>query len=251
MTGDCSLKDEEFAKATKKSSLDGYLRRHPFVATPISLSDLETQCRSFEKWEPRDSMYRVSTFLVREWWGDAAKLVDALSVLLLIWNGAFYRYGGFDEQALEVCLRENEGKLRAFREREISTCCEADEADTGRLFLLLSQALKRTSDGVESPVSVGKTLHLLAPNFFPLWDQYIAPGYGCPYMGELASVAYIAFARRIRAIAVQLNADLASEGDARKEWLLRKPLLKRIDEHNYMKYTVPAMEQKKARAKAQ
>jgi hypothetical protein len=241
-------RDEEIAEAAKKYLLEGFLRRHPFAAKAISLSDLEIQCRAFEEWEPRDSMYRVSTFLVREWWGDPARLVDALSVLLLVWNGAFYRYGSFDEQALEICLRDNEGKLSTFRERELSTFCEADEGDAARLFLLLSQALKRTSDGVESPVSAGKALHLLAPHFFPLWDQYIAPAYGCPYVGELASVAYIAFARKIRVMAVQLYAELASDADPRKEWLSRKPLLKRIDEYNYMKYTVPAMKQKKARA---
>ncbi len=239
--------DEEIIEAAKKYSLEGYLRRHPFAAKVISLSDLETECRAFEKWEPRDSMYRVSTFLVREWWGDPARLVDALSVLLLIWNGAFYRYGSFDEEQLEVCLRENKEKLGAFREREISSFCEADEADAGRLFLSVSQALKRKSDGVESPVSAGKALHLLAPNFFPLWDQYIAPAYGCPYNGELPKVAYIAFTRRIQVMAVQLKAELASDVDARKEWLSNKPLLKRIDEYSYMKYTIPAMKEKKAR----
>jgi hypothetical protein len=30
-----------------------------------------------------------------------------------------------------------------------------------------------------------------------------------------------------------------------------KPLLKRIDEYNYMKYAVPAMKEKKARGKAE
>ena len=240
--------DEELAK---KYSLEGFLRRHAFSVKTITLSELEAECRAFEDWEPRDSMYRVSTFLVHEWWGNPAKLVDALSVLLLIWNGAFYRYGSFNEDALESCLRQNEEKLNAFRDREISAFSATDEADTERLFLLLSQALKRTVDGVESPVSVGKALHLLAPNFFPLWDQYIAPAHGCPYMGELPSVAYIVFTRKIRAITVQLKAELASDGDGRKDWLSRKTLLKRIDEYNYMKYTVPAMKQKKARAKAQ
>jgi hypothetical protein len=245
------LTDEELAKAAKKYSLDGYLRRHPFTAVSLSLSDLETQCRAFEEWEPRDSMYRVSTFLVREWWDDPAKLVEALSVLLLIWNGAFYRYGSFSEDALETCLRESQGMLNGFREREISSWGDADEASAAKLFLSLSQALRRTVDGVESPVSAGKALHLLAPNFFPLWDQYIAPAYSCPYTGEVASVAYIAFTRRIRVMALQLSAELAGDGDARKEWLSRKLLLKRIDEYNYMKYTVPAMQKKKARAKAE
>jgi hypothetical protein len=162
------LTDEQIAEATKRYSLEGYLRRHTFSARPISLSDLETHCRTFEEWEPRDSMYRVSTFLVREWWGDPAKLVDALSVLLLVWNGAFYRYGGFDEEALEVFLRSNAGELNAFREREISSLSEADEAEAARLFSAVSNALKRKIDSIESPVSAGKALHLLAPNFFPL-----------------------------------------------------------------------------------
>ena len=160
------LTDEQLIETKKKYSLEGYLRRHSSPIKPISLADLESQCRVFEEWEPRDSMYRVSTFLVREWWSDPAKLVDALSVLLLIWNGAFYRYGGFDEQALETCLRQSKAMLNSFRDREISSFREADESDTERLFVVLSQALKRTSDGVESPVSAGKALHLLAPNFF-------------------------------------------------------------------------------------
>jgi hypothetical protein len=243
------LTEEEITRAAKKYSLEGFLRRHPLSVKAVSLSELESECRAFEEWEPRDTMYRVSTFLVGEWWGDPAKLVGALSVLLLTWNGAFYRFGNFGEQSLETCLRENEAMLSAFREREIASFCEADEAETVKLFNAVSKALRRESDGVESPVSAGKALHLLAPNFFPLWDRYIARSYDCPYAGELASVAYIAFTRRIRAIAVKLTAELANEGDVQKEWLSRKPLLKRIDEFNYMKYTVPAMRQKKERAK--
>lgn len=243
------LTNEELAEAAKKYSLEGFLKRHSSAVKTISLAELENECRAFEEWEPRDSMYRVSTFLVHEWWGDPARLVDALSVLLLIWNGAFYRYGNFDEAALETNLRDNQAALNAFRERDIASFLEVDEKETGRLFNLVSKALGRKVDGVESPVSAGKALHLLAPNFFPLWDQYIAPAYDCPYMGELASVAYIAFTRTIRAIAAHLTAELASAGELHKEWLSRKPLLKRIDEYNYMKYTVPAMKQKKDRAK--
>jgi hypothetical protein len=244
------LTNEEIAEARKKYSVEGFLKRHPSPVKAISLSELETECHTFETWEPRDSMYRVSTFLVREWWGDPAKLVDALSVLLLIWNGAFYRYGTFDEATAETCLRDNQGTLNAVREREIASFSGVDEKETGKLFNLVSQALARKVDGVESPVSAGKALHLLAPSFFPLWDQYIAPAHDCPYTGELASVAYIVFTQKTRAIAAQLTAELASAEELQKEWLSRKPLLKRIDEYNYMKYTVPAMKLKKERAKA-
>jgi hypothetical protein len=52
-------------------------------------------------------------------------------------------------------------------------------------------------------------------------------------------------------MAVQLKDELARDETPRNEWLCRKTLLKRIDEYNYMKYTVPAMKEKKARAKAE
>jgi len=56
-----------------------------------------------------------------------------------------------------------------------------------KLFNIVSHALARKVDGVERPVSAGKELHLLAPNFFPLWDRYIASGYDCPYTIDSAS----------------------------------------------------------------
>jgi hypothetical protein len=83
-------------------------------------------------------------------------------------------------------------------------------------------------------------------------DQYIAPAYNCPYTGELASVAYIAFTRRIRLVAGQIKAELENDPSCWKEWLSKKTLLKRIDEYNYMKFTVPKLnssaKQKAARA---
>jgi hypothetical protein len=225
----------------KRYSLEGFLRRHRFEAKPLSVSDLERGCRDFEMREPRDSMYRVSTFLVREGWGDPPRLVEALSVLLLVWNSSFYRFGGFGEQKLEDCLRRNESLIGSFRERDISSFSETDHKDVHKLFIALSDALKRANDGVESPVSVGKTLHLLAPKFFPLWDQYIAPAYNCPYQGELPSVAYIAFSQRMRDLIISLTNELGSEQSSRSEWLSSKTLLKRLDEYNYVSYTLPAL----------
>jgi len=226
--------------------IEGFLRRHPFMPTAIMLSDLEKQCRAFG---PDDSMYRVSTFLVREWLADPKRLVDALSVLLLVWNGAFYRYGSFSEQALEDCLRQNYALLSTFRGREISSWTEADEPDIERVFLSLLAALRNTANGKRSPVSASKALHLLAPNFFPLWDQYIAYAYRCPY-AEHPSTAYVAFARKIRPLAIRISSELACEESPRKSWLSEEPLLKRIDEYNYMKYTDPELQKRKVRAKA-
>jgi len=237
----------------KRYSLEGFLQRHVFNSKTLSMTDLEIGCRQFEELEPRDSMYRVSTFLVREWWNEPARLVEALSVLLLVWNSNFYRFGGggFNEQTLENCLRNNQPLINRFRDRDISSLSEVDHADIQKLFIALSEALKRKKDGVESPVSAGKTLHLLAPNFFPLWDQYIAPAYQCPYQYELACIAYIGFSQRMRDLIAPLRVELASEQSPRKEWLSKKTLLKRIDEYNYVTFTLPSLAQQRSRRRGQ
>jgi hypothetical protein len=77
-----------------ENDIKGYLHRHPHTLRPITVSDMEREWRAYEAQEPRDSMYRVSRFLVQEWWKDTPKLADALSVLLLTWNANFYRFGG-------------------------------------------------------------------------------------------------------------------------------------------------------------
>lgn len=235
----------------KRYSLEGFLRRHAFSPKTVSITDIELGCRQFEELEPRDSMYRVSTFLVREWWSEPARLVEALSVLLLVWNSNFYRFGGggFNEQTLEDCLRSNQSLINRFRDRDISSLSDVDQAEIQKLFIALSEALKRTGDGVESPVSAGKTLHLLAPNFFPLWDQYIAPAYQCPYQYELACVAYIAFSQRMRDLIAPLRVELAGDKSPRTEWLSKKTLLKRIDEYNYVTFTLPRLAQQRNRNK--
>jgi hypothetical protein len=221
-----------------------FLRRNPSTVKPISLSQLIAECRAFEEWDPRDSVYQASTFLVREWWGDPTRLVGPVTVLLIIWNAAFYRFGAFSEASLEECLRQNKAKLNAFHDRSILSFTEADEADTQNLFNSLSKALKslHKSGDIESPVSAAKALHLLAPNFFPLWDQYIALAYGCPYWKpEVPSVAYLAFTRRIKQMATLLDAELDPVKDPLPEWFPKKTFLKRIDEYNYWKYTIPQM----------
>lgn len=78
-----------------------------------------------------------------------------------------------------------------------------------------------------SPVAVSKALHLLAPNFFPLWDDKISRAYGCYYDVNPAE-KYISFCKSTKTIA-----------DKVKDYIIRsdKTLIKLIDEYNYSKYT--------------
>jgi len=98
-------------------------------------------CNAYEEHEKRDSMYKVSTFLVSHFWGKFNEMADGLGVLLLTWNQAFYRYGIFNFDNLENCIRNNFYKLETFRKRIITDLQVSDENDIKSLFNNFLEAL--------------------------------------------------------------------------------------------------------------
>jgi hypothetical protein len=175
-------------------------------------------------------MYRVAIFLLDHWWGQHAKMTDALAVLLLTWNQAHYRYGMFDQGALEASLKRNWSVIDAFHKRDIASFVVNDVADIALLFNDLLDALKTargTRAGAVTPVGVGKTLHLLAPHFFPPWDKRIADAYDCRYSSDPAE-AYLRFVHRMKSLADNLRSDVR---------VSERSILKQIDEYNYARQT--------------
>jgi len=78
-------------------------------------------------------------------------------------------------------------------------------------------------------VAVGKALHLLAPRFFPLWDDRISKGYGCYYgFGRAPDAQYFRFCR----VTAEVAGKVGGYGVCPQE-----SLLKAIDMYNYSKYT--------------
>lgn len=197
---------------------------------PISPQNLEEGCLAFQRWERRDAMYKVATFLVEHFWGKPTQVAEGLGVLLLVWNHAFYRNGPFDFDALEKCIQANQTKLDGFRSRDVLSYSPTDDLEVKRLFEQFLEAL-RICDGKckgrGSPVGVAKALHLLAPAFFPLWDEKIARAYRCYYNLDPAG-QHIAFLRMTRETAQALAPHVRLQG---------KTLLKLIDEYNYAKHT--------------
>lgn len=187
-------------------------------------------CEEFEKYEKRDAMYKVATFLVSHFWGKPADMADGLGVLLLTWNQAFYRYGIFDFDKLEKCIIGNFQKIESFRNRDILSLSSSDEDNIKGLFAKFLEALQIDAgkmQGRKSPVAVAKTLHLLAPNFFPLWDDKIARAYGCYYNVNPAE-KYVSFCKITKIIADKVRNYIDNPD---------KTLTKLIDEYNYSKYT--------------
>lgn len=180
----------------------------------------------FQTHEKRDAMYRTATFLVEHFWGKPLEMSDGLGVLLLTWNQAFYRYGLFDFDALEKCIVQNQPALDSYRNRDILNYTSADDDGIRFVYGQFLEALQITegkSAGRQSPVAVAKALHLLAPAFFPLWDDRIARVYNCRYQ-------YIPFMQKMQ----ELAQILAPHVDGRNTG---KTLLKLIDEYNYAKFT--------------
>jgi len=187
---------------------------------------------AFQRHEHRDAMYKVASFLVEHFWDKPKEIADALGVLLLTWNQALYRYGLFSFHRLERCIERNKILLAHFRERDILSFQLADQKAIGKLFGEFLEALQITEGvkrGVKSPVATAKVLHLLAPHFFPLWDDKIAKGYKCNYTNDPAA-KYLAFYSKTLAIA----RFIASQ---KTPLPVGKSLLKLIDEFNYSKYT--------------
>lgn len=187
-------------------------------------------CEEFEKREKRDAMYKVATFLIKQFWGQASEMADGLGVLLLTWNQAFYRYGGFDFDELEKTISENMPLIESFRSRNISELSPEDETKIKNLFNKMLECLKIVGgkkDRTKSPVAASKALHLLAPAFFPLWDDKIARAYGCYYHFEAAE-KYVSFCKKMKTISA-----------AAKQYVDRtdKTLAKLIDQYNYAKFT--------------
>jgi len=83
---------------------------------------------------------------------------------------------------------------------------------------------------MRSPVAVSKALHLLAPKFFPLWDDRIAKAYGCYYNNDPAE-KYIQFMKLMKKLVEVVRYYIDFQD------LHNRTLLKLIDEYNYSKYT--------------
>jgi hypothetical protein len=203
---------------------------HPMIIP--HQADIMAGANAFETHERRDAMYKVASFLVDHFWGDPTEMADGLGVLLLTWNQALYRYGIFDFDILEHCIAGNMPSLAAFRARDIISYLPTEDEDIQRLFNEFLDALRIREPGkrpAKSPVAVAKALHLLAPGFFPLWDEKIAKEYGCRYSSKPAA-KYLKFMAQMKAIAASLDPGFIRS-------LGRKSPLKVIDEFNYSKIT--------------
>lgn len=194
-------------------------------------------------------MYRIALRLIKEDLDRPADIADALCVVLLTWNNAAYRYGRPDFEKLKEFLTREQRTLAALRSRHISSLVAAQEGnDVSRLFKRALDALSIGDTEKKSPVGVAKALHLLAPNFFPLWDRAIAQALGFRLISSIVPNEYLRFMQLMQAAAKSLEDQyrVEREGLPKADSLAaalsrlsgqQKTMLKLLDEYYYSKFT--------------
>ena len=185
--------------------------------------------------ESLEFVYDYAIFTVNRCWSmseatDIPEIAFALRAFLLTCNRRFYRQDTFDIAKLESCIKKNVECIESFRNRDILSLSDSDQEDIEALFNDFIEALsveRKNGSKNRGTASAAKALHVLAPQFFPMWDRSIALAYGCRYRQHPAE-KYFSFCKLMREIAEEVK-DYKIESE--------KTILKLIYEYNYAKYT--------------
>lgn len=191
-----------------------------------SLDDLAGAAQTFQENEGRDLFYRVATEIIALAIDGKTTITvsEGLAVLLQTWNQTYYRFHPGRRATLSkdlgTLLGRHKAILAALRTRSIASFGDEDEEEIGIVFASFADVL--------GPVGTAKALHLLAPFFFPLWDDAIAHAYhlGQPRPQKNAQ-RYIHFMRITQSQVRELGG-VPGVG--------RNPL-KALDEFNYCRYS--------------
>lgn len=192
------------------------------------LPDCPEFVRGYENYNQQERlgpMWFRARRVVQDNWGNPSRMSEGVRVIINGWNRFF---AGYDDSSLTATVTSHLETLDSFRDRDISSFTQNDKAEVLKLFNAFQEALKRTRDGVVSPVSAAKALSLFASGFLPIWDSYIAYAYHCGYVYGGGN-EYVAFIERMKILADHVRRCVPTDDD--------RSLLKRIDEFNYAKYT--------------
>jgi len=216
-SSDRDLIDKEWQR------IDGFAARAISSAAMPSVGDLMKAHKIFFEKEKRDVFYRTAMLLMPLALNDQINLspADVLEIVLQTWNSQFYRFRRWipkHHQDIEQLVVRFKAQISATRTRTISSCLKGFSGDEGWVLLMFAEFRK-----VLGPVGAAKSLHLLAPEFLPLWDNTIAKkAYGVP----LDETGYIAMMRAVQVQEKKVSGSKTVAGN----------FLKLLDEYNYCRY---------------
>lgn len=197
----------------------------------FSLAKLNAGHRLYARHESRAHVYPRARTGVEEAIAaqDVEALTDAVWPFLRVWNKTVYRFRTellkSHPLALHNLLRwfwHDRGWIDEFRQTNIEAMSKSERARVVEMFNEFDAGL--------GPVGAAKVLHVLAPDTFPLWDRSICRGYGVRLVR--AGQNGKRYWRFLRLIAREQWLDLRQKG------YTGSGLLKRIDERNYVTFTL-------------
>ncbi|MBN2018969.1 MAG: hypothetical protein JW749_01950 [Sedimentisphaerales bacterium] len=197
-----------------------------YEMTPLEIPNekINEARKIFKQHEPRDVFYRAATVLVELALNGKIPLspAESIAVLLQTWNKAYYQFRKFDARHycdIESLLDKHLRPLKDYRNSTIDRLNGNDEYIIKDIF--------KDFEIVLGPVGAAKSLHLIAPSIFPLWDRAIAKEYKTS-LKKIGTNAdnYLKFMQ----VTKQQYTLLRKQDNADN-------LLKAIDEYNYCKYT--------------
>jgi hypothetical protein len=196
-----------------------------------SCDQLKAGIDAFVRKEDRGKLYFIALSHIRENWEYFSEMASGIKLLLDSWHRNFYRFGTFDLNLLSECIAQNFQSVVHFNNRTLFSLSNQDEDEIQRLFNHFLDALRVRKS--RSPVAVSKALHLLAPDFYPLWDNNIALAYDTLWGDSAFGVfRYIDFCWKTKDIITTVAKCECMHNPSPK-----RSLLKLIDEYNYSKFT--------------
>ncbi len=171
--------------------------------------DLEEAHKRYQEEVCDHFAYRIATEEML-----AGRLAEGIMLLLIVWSRL--NRTKFHPKSLHDVLRENACIIAEFAGRSFSSMTNSDEIETKHLFRAFNDV------PYIGPVGAAKSMHLLASDFFPLWDTAIAEQYHCSLDAEGYWTFMLATKRQYE--------------NLQPEWGLDVGLLKLLDEYNYCKY---------------
>jgi Protein of unknown function (DUF2934) len=140
------------------------------VGIVIRPEDIESSKGEYEQAAgDADSVYRVVSWILTNRWGHIKEIVDAITVILVVWNRSFYGpRGQLNRVALESWLQDHLTVISLMRERPIATLSARDEPVISELFdtlLVATEVAFGDRKGEKSAVSVAKALQFWPQTF--------------------------------------------------------------------------------------
>ena len=188
----------------------------------INQKEFSENLRKFDELENRGSYYPMFLNMIKK-----NLETEAFLFILSTWNFATFRYAmkDFDLNKFKEIVKNLKPYFKKFKGQSIETInLDNHEKEIKHIFNVLSEI-----KGIQY-TGASKLMHLTIPEVFVMWDAYIRKelGFKTGYAED-----YFNFLKKMQQ---------AFKGVHKEKG---RTLAKCIDEYNYVKFTLPALEKKK------